>query len=42
LTSLLELVDYLKALKEQDLLLKINIIRYFEDDGYELEKSEVI
>jgi len=29
-------------LKEQDLLLKINIIRYFEDDGYELEKSEVI
>jgi len=29
-------------LKEQDLLLKINIIRYFEEDGYELEKSEVI
>lgn len=29
-------------LKEQDLLLKINVIRYFEEDGYELEKSEVI
>lgn len=28
-------------LKEQDLLLKINIIRYFEEDGYELEKVKL-